>query len=61
MYLVNFMVSAKENQDLDNVQKPEPIDVKSVPACFQDGKTFRTSRFECIMCDFFDECKKARR
>ena len=50
------MVSAREKQDLDEVNRPQPIDVRGVPKCFQDGKTFKKSRFECIMCDFFDEC-----
>ncbi|MHA1309284.1 MAG: hypothetical protein ACTSWR_06620 [Candidatus Helarchaeota archaeon] len=54
------MVSDRIEQNIDNLKRPEPITVKSVPACFQDGKTFKTSRFECVMCDFFEECKKAK-
>ncbi|MHA1231248.1 MAG: hypothetical protein ACTSRP_14405 [Candidatus Helarchaeota archaeon] len=54
------MVAEKIEQNLDNVKRPEPIGVKSIPKCFQDGKTFKVSRFECIMCDFFEDCKKVR-
>ncbi|MHA1269176.1 MAG: hypothetical protein ACTSPY_05255 [Candidatus Helarchaeota archaeon] len=54
------MVSDKIEQNLDNLKRPQPINVNSVPSCFQDGKTFKTSRFECVMCDFFDDCKKTR-
>jgi hypothetical protein len=52
------MVSAHEDQDIDKVNKPQPIDVSSVPKCFQDGKTFKKAKFDCIVCDFFDECQK---
>ena len=52
------MVSANEKQDLDNLKVPEPISVKAVPPCFQDKKTFRVNKFDCILCNFFDECKK---
>jgi len=55
------MVSAREEQNIENVKRPEPINVQAVPKCFQDGKTFKVSRFECIMCDYFEECKKARK
>ena len=56
---VIFMVTDRIDQNLDNVKRPQPIDVKSVPACFQDGHTFKTSKFECIMCDFFEDCKNS--
>ncbi|MHA1232001.1 MAG: hypothetical protein ACTSPQ_15285 [Candidatus Helarchaeota archaeon] len=54
------MVSAHEKQNIDNVMRPQPISVRSVPECYQDKKTFRSSRFECIVCDFFENCKKAK-
>ncbi|MHA1268391.1 MAG: hypothetical protein ACTSPY_01270 [Candidatus Helarchaeota archaeon] len=55
------MVSSREKQDLDSVIRPQPIQVKAVPKCYQDLKTFRSSRFECVMCDFFEHCKNAKR
>ena len=54
------MVSAREEQNIDKVNRPQPINVRSVPNCFQDLKTFRGSRFDCIVCDFFEDCKKAK-
>ncbi len=52
------MVSAHENPRIDDVERPQPIPVRAVPTCYQDLKTFRVSKFECIMCDFFEECRK---
>ncbi|MHA1263789.1 MAG: hypothetical protein ACTSRS_00995 [Candidatus Helarchaeota archaeon] len=55
------MVSAKENSNIDEIlnelMKPQPIPVQAPPECYQDGKTFRKSRFDCLDCDFFDSCK----
>ncbi|MFX1296337.1 MAG: hypothetical protein ACFFD2_15980 [Promethearchaeota archaeon] len=55
------MVSTEEdtsiNEILDGLIKPQPISVKAPPSCYQDGKTYRKSRFSCIDCDFFDSCK----
>ena len=55
------MVSAKDNQDIDNLlndlMKPQPINVKAPPECYQDGKTYRKTRFDCLDCDFFESCK----
>ena len=53
------MVSARENPKLDNLARPQPIQITAVPTCFQDSKTFKISKFDCIICDFFEECKKA--
>ncbi|NVM54956.1 MAG: hypothetical protein HWN66_14725 [Candidatus Helarchaeota archaeon] len=53
------MVSARENPHIDDVKRLQPIYVRAVPPCFQDSKTFKISRFDCILCDFFDECKKS--
>jgi len=55
------VVSAKENSNIDEIlnelMKPQPIPVQAPPECYQDGKTFRKSRFDCLDCDFFDSCK----
>ena len=59
-FKVYIMVSAHEKQNIDNVMRPQPISVRSVPECYQDIKTFRYSRFECSICDFFENCKKAK-
>ncbi|MFX1299037.1 MAG: hypothetical protein ACFFD2_29785 [Promethearchaeota archaeon] len=54
------MVSAKENSGIDDIlnslSRPNPISVKAPPDCYQDGKTYRKSRFDCLECDFFDSC-----
>ncbi|HUX99349.1 MAG TPA: hypothetical protein VMV49_07325 [Candidatus Deferrimicrobium sp.] len=54
------MVSAKENEAIDDLlndlMKPQPISVKAPPACYQDGKTYRKDKLDCILCDFFDSC-----
>ncbi|MHA1310060.1 MAG: hypothetical protein ACTSWR_00235 [Candidatus Helarchaeota archaeon] len=34
--------------------------IKSIPSCFQDFKTFKKNRFECIICDFFNDCGKVK-
>ena len=52
------MVSAYEDPRIDDVERPQPIHVKAVPTCYQDLRTYRASRFECILCDFFEECQK---
>ncbi|NVM30127.1 MAG: hypothetical protein HWN65_14885 [Candidatus Helarchaeota archaeon] len=56
------MVSAKENTNVDeilnNLMRPQPILVTAPPECYQDGKTFRKSRFDCIACDCFDSCSQ---
>ncbi|NVM54336.1 MAG: hypothetical protein HWN66_11595 [Candidatus Helarchaeota archaeon] len=55
------MVSAEEKVNIDdvlnNLMKPQPISVMAPSECYQDGKTFRKTRFDCIECDFFDSCK----
>ena len=53
------MVSAHENPRIDDVERPQPIHVSAVPTCYQDLKTFRATRFDCIGCDFFEDCKRA--
>jgi len=53
------MVSAREEQNIDNLSRPEPIDVSAVPSCFQNQKIFKANRFDCIICDFFEACKSA--
>ena len=59
------MVSAEENTQFDDIlndlMKPQPIPVKAPPTCYQDGSTFRKTRFDCIECDFFDSCKRAEK
>lgn len=56
-----MMVSAEEKVNIDdvlnNLMKPQPISVMAPSECYQDGKTFRKTRFDCIECDFFDSCK----
>ena len=52
------MVSAREDPHIDDVARPQPIHVKAVPSCFQDSKTFKPSKFDCIICDFFEDCKQ---
>jgi len=58
---VSCLVSAEENTNIDNIlndlMKPQPISVTAPPECYQDGRTFRKSHFDCIECDFFDLCK----
>lgn len=54
------MVSAHENPRIYDVERPQPIHVSAVPTCFQDSKTFRASKFDCIICDFFEECKNMK-
>ena len=55
------LVSAKENTNIDDIlndlSRPAPIAVKAPPECYQDGKTFRKSSFDCLDCNFFDSCK----
>jgi hypothetical protein len=62
MFEVSWMVSAKENSNIDdiinNLARPQPISVKAPPACYQDGKAFNKTKMDCILCDFFDTCKK---
>lgn len=54
------MVSAHENPRIDDVERPQPIPVRAVPSCFQDSKSFRASKFDCIICDFFEKCKNVK-
>jgi hypothetical protein len=53
------MVSARENPNIDDMEKPQPFRIQAVPPCYQDLKTYRQTKFKCIMCDFFEECKIA--
>ncbi|MHA1378676.1 MAG: hypothetical protein ACTSRG_09865 [Candidatus Helarchaeota archaeon] len=55
------MVSAKENPKLDDVNRPQPICVKVPPDCYQDGRTFKQTDVNCILCDYFVSCKKAKK
>lgn len=51
------MVSAREKPNIHDVERPQPIPITAVPSCFQDLKTFKPSKFDCIICDFFEECR----
>lgn len=50
------MVSV-ERPNIEDVKRPEPIRLAAPPECFQDGNTYRKSDMDCILCDFFDNCK----
>ncbi|MFX1452137.1 MAG: hypothetical protein ACFFCM_14975 [Promethearchaeota archaeon] len=54
------MVTAKENPSIDDLHRPQPIGITAPPACFQDGTTFQKTKMDCILCDYFDDCKKIK-
>ncbi|MHA1300633.1 MAG: hypothetical protein ACTSO9_14545 [Candidatus Helarchaeota archaeon] len=54
------MVSANEKPSIDDVNRPQPIGLAAPPSCFQDGHTFRKTDMDCILCDYFNDCKKAK-
>ncbi len=52
------MVSTDEEIHIDDLERLQPIPVKAVPPCFQNRNSFKPSRFDCIICDFFESCWK---
>ncbi|MHA1298129.1 MAG: hypothetical protein ACTSO9_01645 [Candidatus Helarchaeota archaeon] len=55
------MVSAKENPNINDVNRPQPISIKAPPNCYQDGSTFRQTKVDCILCDHFIDCRKTKK